>query len=84
MKACKRKILNQFWLNYLSNTDKAVAFATVATVILSGVRNVFANPVKAIVHHPIMPLYVGMAGGIAFSQCATRFNELARLENELR
>ena len=42
-----------------------------------------ANPVNALIKSPILPLYAGVAGGIALSQCAERFNRLQQLESKV-
>ena len=43
---------------------------------------VFSGP-AAVLRHPILPLWSGIAGGIALSQCAERFNRLKSIEAKI-
>ena len=83
MQAYKRDTVNQFWSDYVIYTSGAICSGAFLAFLLSNLGRVASHPIRTIVHHPIMPLYAGIAGGLALSQCATKFNELQHIENKI-
>lgn len=72
MQAIKHCYLNRFYQDWLSYTSTALVFAGGLSLVLGlGVRS-----------SPLIPLWTGIAGGLALSECATRFNRLNEIEKQ--
>ena len=83
MQLYKRDAVNRFWADYVNYTAKGLAAGAIVAVLVTQPSVLLANPVNALIKSPILPLYAGVAGGIALSQCAERFNRLQQLESKV-
>ena len=82
MQKSKREAYGKFLGNACTYTFDAFAVATVFTLVF-GWPAVRARGVEAIYKSPLMPLWAGIAGGVALSQCADSFNKLRDLERKI-
>ena len=67
----------------MSYTAKGLGAGVIVAMLVTSPSTLLQNPIKAITGSPILPLYAGIAGGIALSLCADRFNRLQRLERKV-
>ena len=83
MQSYKRLAVDQFWQDYSKFTSGAILGSTLVILLLAGPNKAISSPVSTFVKSPILPLYTGLAGGIALSLCADRFNQLQRIETKI-
>lgn len=83
MQSFKRDSVNQFWTDCIQYSAMGLAFGAVGACILTPPAVLVSAPFRSVVMSPLMPLYAGIAGGVALSQCADRFNKLQRLEHKI-
>ena len=83
MQSFKRDAVNQFWADYIQYSAKGLFAGAVVAVLLTRPALLVASPIKSVASSPLLPLYAGIAGGIALSHCADRFNQLQRLEHKI-
>ena len=79
----KHEAVNQFWRDWKANTAGAFSGGIFLAFLLTGSSRLFSSSFKSVLGHPVLPLYMGIAGGIALSQCADRFNRLERIEEKI-
>ena len=75
MQTYKREAVNQFWQDYVTYTGSAIAGGAFLALLLTPTSTLFSSPLR-VLKSPLVPLYAGIAGGFALSQCADRFNKL--------
>ena len=63
----KHDAVNIFWRNWATYTKDAVAGGLIMAILLTGVSRSVSSPIKSVVGHPVVPLYLGIAGGVALS-----------------
>lgn len=68
MQVYKREAVNQFWVGYIEYSAKALVAGTI-------IGSLITRP-SAILKSPLLPLFAGIGGGVALSECAESFNKL--------
>ena len=64
MQAYKRQYTDAFWTDLMQYTSKAILASTVVILLVTRPQNL---SMASFLKGPIMPLYMGVAGGIALS-----------------
>ena len=67
MQSCKREAVNIFWEDWLSNSKTAAKGGIFLAILLTGFSRFVSHPIRSVTRHPVLPLYLGIAGGVALS-----------------
>ena len=70
MQEYKREVMNDFWSNFVKMTPVGLTGGLVVAAVIA------PSKIATVYKSPLVPLYAGILGGVALSECAKEFNQL--------
>ena len=83
MQTMKREAVDRFWQDYVSYSCMGLAAGCLLSILTTRFAHLISHPIKSVFGSPVLPLYAGIAGGVALSELADKFNRLKSVEDSI-